>query len=121
MVKDETKKTFQAAHIKRCTQIPWSTMKDKIRYVAYLKEMDPETNQKYFRVFAYAKSAIREPAWRKLFQVPSEQPFQYEKIRGYFEQFAEYKALLEEGRLKERGQRPSLRARPNLQAAKLQK
>jgi hypothetical protein len=54
MVKDEAKKSFQAAYIKRCSHIPWSTMKDKIRYVAYLKEMEPGTNQKYFRLFAYA-------------------------------------------------------------------
>ena len=95
-------------------------MQDKIRYVAFLKRLDPETNKKYFKVFAYAKTAMRAPAWRKLFEVPDDQQFEYEKIHGYFEQFAAYKTLFEEGRLMELGQRPSIRARPNLQAAKVQ-
>ncbi len=119
MVKNKKTNTFQAAYIV-CYALPWDTMRHKIRYVAYLKEKEKGTNEDYYRVFAYAKTSLRGPGWRKLFQAPSDEPFHIGKIHGYFEQFAAYKTLLEQGRLRELGQRPSLRARPNLQAAKVQ-
>jgi len=85
---------------------------DKLRYLAYAKETCPSTGKEHWQGFAYAKTAMRLPGWKKL--LPGAH---IEAMRGDFQSNTTY--CSKEGQLIQHGQPPRQGERTDLQELKV--
>lgn len=67
-LKPETSKTptFRSACITHFGE-PYDELPDKMQYLAYGKEVCPTTGREHYQMWAYAKTPMRLPGWKKIF------------------------------------------------------
>ena len=86
---------------------------EKLKYLAYAKETCPSTGKEHWQGFAYAKTPMKLPGWKKLFPGAH-----IEAMRGDFKSNTVY--CSKEGQLIEHGQPPRQGERTDIQELKVQ-
>ena len=77
---------------------------DKIKYIAWGKEIAPTTGREHLQMFAYAHKPMRYTQWEKIFKPYMTVHWNFEQMRGSFQSNQKY--CSKEGKLEEYGERP---------------